>query len=685
MRFPTRYIPAIVVGGVLLTGIAVSQKNNTPEAMLRAAMDKETVDGDLKAAIEQYKKVIAQKGASNDVVANALVRLGGAYEKQASAEARPVYERVVREFSGQTDAAQEARSRLAMTPSNSAEISLRRICSGADCDGVISPNGRNVINDFGNPIVRDLVTGQSHPLTNVPDGYIGRAPKWAPDSKRVAFTESSLAEPRGEQIVVANLDGGMSRTIFHGERALAFAWSPDGNRILVGEYGKGSTTNLLWIGAADGKLENLTDRLFVMGASISLDGRYIAYGASKNVNSTDGTDLYVMASDGTAGAAIVASPNSGLRLPVGWTPDGKHLLFVENSNSRQTDQMSLWAVPFDSGKPGVPILVHRDSENESRQYLGMTRSGAVFYRIQARLADTSIVSMNPETGKVTSPPTPLPQLRTGGGIVSPDGLRILHQTTVGSVVEPTPDVTGLSIYSIDSGKDQRVASSIVVLRRGVCWSADGASILFNRPLGVNATQSEPVRFNLNTGEATPLFPGASSFTIRTCSAELVVDFDSTAIKVRSLKTGSETEIHKYSRRQLLQSSPFISHDGRWVAFREVLVDGSAALYVVSSEGGPAKELVRVKSPATFINPRGLGWSPDDRFIFFLRRPDDNSPSELFRVPVSGGSEESTGLKGPGLGAAEIAPDGKRIVIGAINQQTEIWAMENFLPSPAAKK
>jgi hypothetical protein len=38
-----------------------------------------------------------------------------------------------------------------------------------------------------------------------------------------------------------------------------------------------------------------------------------------------------------------------------------------------------------------------------------------------------------------------------------------------------------------------------------------------------------------------------------------------------------------------------------------------------------------------------------------------------------------------LGAAEIAPDGKRIVIGAINQQTEIWAMENFLPSPAAKK
>jgi Tol biopolymer transport system component len=135
----------------------------------------------------------------------------------------------------------------------------------------------------------------------------------------------------------------------------------------------------------------------------------------------------------------------------------------------------------------------------------------------------------------------------------------------------------------------------------------------------------------------------------------------------------------------LQSSPFISHDGRWVAFREVLVDGSAALYVASSEGGPAKELVRVKSPATFINPRGLGWSPDDRFIFFLRRPDDSSPSELFRVPVSGGSEESTGLKGLGLGAAEIAPDGKRIVIGAINQQTEIWAMENFLPSPAAKK
>ncbi len=142
MRFPTRRLLAVTAGALLLTGLAVSQKNTTPEAMLRAAMDKETVDGDLKAAIEQYKKVIAQKGASREVVAKALLRLGGAYEKQGSAEARPAYERVVREFADQAEAVQEARARLEAAPSKAGGKSLRQVCAGADCDGTISPDGR---------------------------------------------------------------------------------------------------------------------------------------------------------------------------------------------------------------------------------------------------------------------------------------------------------------------------------------------------------------------------------------------------------------------------------------------------------------------------------------------------------------------------------------------------------------
>src|SRR5579863_3500075 len=169
MRVPTRRFLAIGAGVVLLAGLAVSQKNNTPEAHLRAAMDKETVDGDLKAAIEQYKKIIAQKGASKDVVARALVRLGGAYEKQGSGEARPYYERVVREFADQSDAVQLARTRLASGSLISAGgKTLRQVCAGPDCgDGFVSPDGRFLaLGGIGGIRIRDLATGEVRKISD---------------------------------------------------------------------------------------------------------------------------------------------------------------------------------------------------------------------------------------------------------------------------------------------------------------------------------------------------------------------------------------------------------------------------------------------------------------------------------------------------------------------------------------
>src|SRR5262249_43426652 len=109
MRFHLRAITACAAVAMLF---ATPQKRDSSEAAFRAAMDKEIVDGDLKAAIEQYRKLIAGSGASRELVSKALVRLGVCYERQGSAEARKAYERVVREFADQTDAAREARTRL---------------------------------------------------------------------------------------------------------------------------------------------------------------------------------------------------------------------------------------------------------------------------------------------------------------------------------------------------------------------------------------------------------------------------------------------------------------------------------------------------------------------------------------------------------------------------------------------
>src|SRR5260370_37917540 len=74
-------------GGLLL----LAQSLRAADVQFKAAQHKEEVEGDLKGAIEQYKK-IAQSG-DRTLAAKALVALGHCYEKLGQNDARNAYER----------------------------------------------------------------------------------------------------------------------------------------------------------------------------------------------------------------------------------------------------------------------------------------------------------------------------------------------------------------------------------------------------------------------------------------------------------------------------------------------------------------------------------------------------------------------------------------------------------------
>jgi hypothetical protein len=118
-----------------------------------------------------------------------------------------------------------------------------------------------------------------------------------------------------------------------------------------------------------------------------------------------------------------------------------------------------------------------------------------------------------------------------------------------------------------------------------------------------------------------------------------------------------------------------------VVFLESIDERTSAVMIVPSTGGTARALVRVTTPAEFQPLLGFAWSPDDRFVYFLRRANATAPHELFRVPAAGGAEEEMGLRGADLRDLDIAPDSRRIAfsIGAVGRP-EIWVMENFLPT-----
>jgi Tol biopolymer transport system component len=198
-------------------------------------------------------------------------------------------------------------------------------------------------------------------------------------------------------------------------------------------------------------------------------------------------------------------------------------------------------------------------------------------------------------------------------------------------------------------------------------------------------RNEAVRVDLSTGAAKPIFPGIP-FRMRTCSDSLVAGQFARSVVTRNLQTGAQKELYQLNGAATPNHGiPVISHNGNSVLFLAPVDAQTSALITVPTSGGASREIARAKAPAELQFFYGFSWSPDDRYIYFVKRLDSHSPHELFRVPVSGGPEESVGLKEMDIRDLDIAPDGQRIAfsIGAA-QQPEMWAMENFLPAKSSK-
>jgi Tol biopolymer transport system component len=654
-----RRVLVLAAGILMLAGVAASQRSNTPEARLRAAMDKETIDGDLKGAIEEYKKVIGQRGVSRDIMARALLRLGQAYEKQGDAEARKVYERLTREFSDQTTVAQQAQARMAKAETAASGTALRQVCAGDACSGFISPDGSLLVSFTGNVMsVREVATGKTKQLVTPPAGRRVCCTGFSADGKRLAYTLAPQGANGDREVIVANIDGSDRRIIYRG--GSLEDWSPDGRQVLVA-----SATKVLWVNVADGTTQDVPlsgwDNFDIL--KISPDGKYIALSGNKPPDTVE--NVYIMAADGSGETRV--SRSTVYQEPVGWSPDGKYLLYGQYGRSNSS--VTLWAVSVAEGKVAGPAVSIR--EFDGRDSLGpISASGTLYYRTLASGGATYTASMDPATGRITSIPAVIP---SGGPMAwSADSRRIAYLANRGALQRE------LRTFSLDDGKDQRVPAS-PVFANSLCWPAGSDSILTNTTTGT-PPRFEPVRVNLTTGEISPVFPGSPSFRLWSCTDTLATSLDATAVRVRNLQSGAETELYRIKRPVANYGMSKLSPNGRSIAFLESLDADTSALMVIPSSGGPVRELTRAKAPAKIQEIDGHAWSHDSRFVYFLKRDDSRSPYDLVRISVQGGAEERImGLREAELRGLEISPDGRMIFFGiAPFNRPEIWAMDHFL-------
>src|SRR5436853_7348970 len=110
----TNYRNALAIAALAIwpAALLAAEKPAPAQAALKAAIDKEMLDGDLKSAIALYEKTAREFKNDRATVAKALLRIGQCYEKLGAAESRKAYERVVREFSDQGEQAAVAKGRL---------------------------------------------------------------------------------------------------------------------------------------------------------------------------------------------------------------------------------------------------------------------------------------------------------------------------------------------------------------------------------------------------------------------------------------------------------------------------------------------------------------------------------------------------------------------------------------------
>ena len=691
-------IAAGILAALMMTTVA--PRAQEAERLFKTAMNAELVDGNLRAAIEQYERVA--KGANRPLAAQALLRMAECYEKLGEAQSRAVYERLVRDFADQSQPVSTARARLggAATAGKHGMTSRRVWAPANDASfGTVSADGQLLsYTDWsnGNLFVHDFRTGRDRRLTTKAAGAASREfaeeSAMSRDGRSVAYSWWSTDAGTYELRVVSLSGDGVStpRTLVSNADIgwlMPTDWSPDGRWIAALLSRVDRTTQLALVSAVDGSLHVLKSNRWQGAAEVffSPDGKYLAFD-SPTGDAQEPSDVYVMEVDlsGKVPApvrevAAVVSPSH--EIVMGWSPDGTQLLF----SSDRGGTTGLWAQPMSGGRPqGSPRSIKSEIPGEP---LGMTAAGTLLLRASVSEQDVYVAGVNLDTGKVTEAPMS-PVIRYVGTNRSPawsrDGRSLAYVSLRGRSGANQKAV--LVIYSLDSQQTRELDVPDLNYFQFPQWAPDGRSLIA-RGAHVNG-KGGIHRIDARTGAVETIAEPGVGAQVSPDGRRLYYRSFANEIMERDLATGKSRVLIKRERLGL----PKLSPDGATIAVETEDVSRQVALLlVVRVTDGEPREVAKLRTPQ---RDGGLSWTPDGRRVVVRVPPVGTSFSgsdtrdELQIIPIDGGAAVPLAVPGP-LGnsfeGVAINPDGQRIAYVAGERRGAVEVLENFLPQASVHR
>jgi len=692
-------VAAIVLCGALTVP---AQRPNSAESLLQAAIKTELVDGDLAGAIDQYKKILAQKGTPRPVAARALFHLGQCQEKLGQTEARKSYERLVKDYGDQAGIVAQARMRLSALEragglDRPSGITLRKVWAGSEAatPGYPSPDGRSFTftSDEGDLIVRNLATGESHRLTrdgSTDEEYWGVI---SPDSKQVAYSH-------GNELRIVDIDGSRVRTLVPGSKEVmeidAMTWSPDQKHILAVIVRQGGSMQIVFVSVTDGPmrvLKSLPPRTKAnsgrraVWASLSPDGRYIVYDFFSGEACRE-HDIFLLSADGNIDRPLIQHPADDWR-PV-WTPDGKRVLFASNRDGT----WGFWTTAVADGKAEGTAELLKPDIGDMRWLSGFDSQGALYYIVNAGREDVYVAEMDPNTGMLTQQPVAVPSRFVGRNLAptwSPDGEYLAYLSHRGEDWLYQPGAVVIVIRSVRTGEERDLAANLNLMMGPVQWFPDGRALLVGGYEGTYVDGMATLyRVDVQTGAARTIRQIRRDVGLPTLSPDAKVVYywqrqeEELRLIAHQMESGEEKELYTTGS---WWAALAVSPDGRQLGIAHT--DGQSeatVLRVMSVAGGDTRVLLRTE-PTANIGYGRMAWTRDGRYLVVPRLTGreqnmHTDPTELWRVPVEGGEAQRIGPSMERIRFPSLHPDGRHIAFdsGTLRwRKLEVWAMENFLP------